>query len=252
MSSKTDEKGKPASEEPFLLSMLPFAGLVLILVVALLWRSHPFAGSAEKTKTDEREKLVVDRWERASSETIPVAETDFTMGPEDAPVTIVEYSDFQCPFCRAGAEAVRDTFARFPDDVRLVFKNFPLDKACNDEMTQQLHPLACRAAAVALCAGEEDSHRFWKAHDAMFASPQLSEKFLEGLPTELGLAPDSVAACLAAPATMEKIKADIAEARSLGVSSTPTLFVNGRRLSDYRDGLLSRLVEHVLSRAERP
>jgi protein-disulfide isomerase len=252
MGQRRDEKEEQrAQKEPFLLTILPFAGLGLVLLAALLWRYLPARSSTDEPSTADREKLVVERWERADEEEIPIEPTDYTRGPDGAPVTIVEYSDFQCPFCRAGASAIRDTLERYPDEVRLVFKNFPLDTACNEEMTQQLHPLACRAALVARCAGKDDPESFWKVHEKMFEAPQLSDAFLESLPAELSLPQDDLSKCVENPATMEEIKADIAYARKIGVRSTPTLYVNGRKLSDYRDGLLTRLVEHVLARADR-
>lgn len=246
-----EKREDPERKEPFLLTILPFAGLGLVLLAALLWRYLPARSSGNEPTFADREKLVIERWDRADEEEIPVEPTDYTRGPENAPVTIVEYSDFQCPFCRAGTSALKDTLARYPDEVRLVFKNFPLDTACNTQMTQQLHPLACRAALIARCTGKDDPERFWMVHDKMFDAPQLSDAFLENLPEELSLPREELSKCMASPATMEEIKTDIAFGRSLGVNSTPTFFVNGRKLSDYRDGLMSSLVEHVLAGATR-
>jgi protein-disulfide isomerase len=256
MSEKPDaETGEP-KEEPFLLSMLPFAGLLLLLGCALLWHfvSPAAPGSGSRSSQGPTDgpgpaELAVDRWERANTRTIPVEPGDFTRGPEDAPVTIVEFTDFQCPYCRAGWSEVDKTLTQYGDKVRLVFKNFPLDKTCNDTMTQQLHPFACRAAIVARCVGEKDDSLFWKAHDLLFTVSDLSDEVLERIPAELSLKPKDIQACLSSDETVARIQRDIRQAQELGVTATPSFFLNGRPVADYRDGSLSRLVEHVLGEA---
>ncbi len=247
MSTKRDAESGETKEEPFLLSMLPFAGLLLLLAFALLWRfvGHSAPGS-NPPPAESPAKLAVERWERAETRTIPIDPGDFTRGPADAPVTIVEFSDFQCPYCRAGTTEVQKTLAEYGDKVRLVFKNFPLDISCNETMTQQLHPSACRAAIIARCAGEKDPALFWKAHDLLFGVSDLSDDVLARIPRELSLPSKELQACAASDESVAWIRRDIRQAQELGVTATPSFFLNGRPVADYRDGSLSRLVEHVL------
>ncbi|MGH9334274.1 MAG: thioredoxin domain-containing protein, partial [Vicinamibacteria bacterium] len=235
------------SKEPFFLSMLPFVGLGLLLVLALVWRYLPGKDAGAATLAEDRGKAVIDMWEQMGTAHLEIAETDFTLGPEDAPVTIVEFSDFQCPYCRTAAEAAKEVLSAHPDDVRLVFKNFPLDTACNEDMQQQLHPLACRSALAALCAGETRVELFWQAHDALFAAPQITERMLAQLPVDLSLPADSFESCLASEESTARVKEDLAQGRKLSITGTPAFFVNGRRAADYRDGALLRLVEHILA-----
>jgi protein-disulfide isomerase len=230
--------------------MLPFAGLALLLVLGVVWKYLPKSEPAPPPagpSAEERNALLLASFDQMPVRAIDLPLADFALGPEEAPVTVVEFSDFECPYCRRGAEAVREVHAKHPDDVRLVFKNFPIDTACHDALLQQLHPFACRAAFLARCAGASRPERFWQAHDALFAAPELSEEVLAGIPLELSIPQKELARCMASPEVVSKVKEDISLGRSLGVTGTPTFFVNGRRAPEYNDGALLRIVEHVLA-----
>jgi protein-disulfide isomerase len=249
MSKKPAAEDGETKEESFFLSMLPFAGLVLLLGLAFLWR-YISPGTPQNAQAPADAPgpaaLAVERWEKAAVRTIPIETGDFTRGPEDAPVTIVEFTDFQCPYCRAGWSEVQQALSQNEGKVRLVFKNFPLDTSCNETMSQQLHPFACRAAVVARCVGEKDEKLFWKAHDLFFGVSNLSDEVLARIPMELSVPPKEIQACIASSETVARIQRDIKQAKELGVTGTPSFFLNGRSVADYRDGSLSRLVEHVL------
>ncbi len=246
------EQEQTSAEEPFLLTILPFAGLGLLLVFAVLWRVLP--GKAEEpgdvptASPDEIAATVIARWERASARDIPIeAGRDFILGPEDARVTLVEFSDFECPYCRSAANGVHDVMEQFDGDVRLVFKNFPLDITCNQQMKEPMHRLACKAATLAWCAGRQDEALFWDTHDALFREPRLTADTLNRIPQDLGLDLQTLDGCLNAPTSSEAVKEDIALGRRLGVTGTPVFFANGRRVSDYRRAPLEAVVEHILS-----
>lgn len=228
--------------------MLPFAGLALLLILALVWRyvpreEPPTPAPPEPPSAEEIAALNIANFEQMPQREIEVSPADFSLGPDDARVTVVEFSDFECPFCRNGAQEVRAVLAKHPDDVRLVFKNFPIDIACHEGLERQLHPFACHAALLARCAGEP---KFWQVHDALFASTELSEDVMKQIPAELSLAKGELESCMESPGPLLKIKQDIALGRSLGVTGTPTFFINGRRAPEYQNGNLLRLVEHVL------
>lgn len=139
-----------------------------------------------------------------------------SVGPADAPVTIVEFSDFQCPYCREAQTTVKRVLANYKADVRLVFKHLPL----------QMHAQAFVAAQAAFCAGEQN--RFWPFHDSLFASTDLSAEALKKVATSVGLDSKSFETCLADQATRSVILSDLNEAQRLGINSTPTFIVNGR------------------------
>lgn len=239
------------SEEPFILSILPFAGLGVLLLLGLLWRYVPREAPStpappEPPSAEEIAALTIANFEQMPRREIEVSPADFSLGPEDAPVTVVEFSDFQCPFCRNGAQEVRGVLEKHPDDVRLVFKNFPIDMACHEGLERQLHPFACRAALLARCAGKSKAERFWQVHDALFGATEISEDVLNRIPVELSMGKGEIESCMVLPGPLLKVKQDIALGRSLGVTGTPTFFINGRRAPEYQGGQLLALVEHVL------
>ncbi len=246
------DKEQTSTEEPFLLTILPFAGLGLLLVFAVLWRVLP--GKAEEpgdvptASPEEIAATVIARWEQAPTRDIPIeAGRDFILGPEDARVTLVEFSDFECPYCRSAANGVHDVMEKFDGDVRLVFKNFPLDITCNQQMKKPMHRLACKAATLAWCAGRQDEALFWDTHDALFREPQLTADTLNRIPNDIGVDQERLDACVDSQASVAAVKEDIALGRRLGVTGTPIFFANGRRVSDYRRAPLEAVVEHILS-----
>ncbi len=137
-------------------------------------------------------------------------------GPKDAKVTIIEFSDFQCPFCKKGAERMDEVLKAYPKDVKLVFKNLPLP----------FHPEAKPAAIAALAAGKQG--KFWEMHDALFNNQgALSSKLYDRLAKELGLDLAKFKKDSADPAIAKMVDEDAALATKLGIRGTPGFFVNG-------------------------
>jgi protein-disulfide isomerase len=155
---------------------------------------------------------------------VPVAATGPSRGPATAPITIVEWSDFECPFCRRAVPVVDELLALYGERVRIVYRHFPLEK---------IHPRARGAAAAAVCA--EAQGRFWEYHDRLFAGDAaLDAPALAGHAAQLGLDRAAFDACLADPATQARIDADAEAGRQAGISGTPAFFVNGIHLSGAR------------------
>jgi protein-disulfide isomerase len=142
-------------------------------------------------------------------------------GPADAPVTIVEFSDFHCPFCRSVQPTLNTLLQKYPGKVRLVYRHFPLDS---------LHPQARRASEASWCAAEQN--RFWEFHDRVYANgPDASEETIARLAGEAGLDAAKLASCLASGRAAESIAKDVEEGSKFGITGTPGFFVNGRTLS---------------------
>ncbi len=140
-------------------------------------------------------------------------------GVEKAPVTIVEFSDYECEFCEKAEPATRKVLDEYPDRVRIVFRNFPLS----------IHPHAQKAAEAALCAGEQG--RYWEMHDLLFANQKALEPArLKQYARSLGLDPGAFDRCLDSGSKAAAVGADRHDAESLGVVSTPSFFINGRLL----------------------
>lgn len=140
-------------------------------------------------------------------------------GPATA-VTIVEFGDFQCPFCRAVEPTLHALLTKYPEDVRLVFRNMPLEN---------VHPNAMVAARAGVCADRQG--KFWQMHDEMFShQDELNEPQLEQMAKHEGLKLRAFDACLGDQRTIEVVNQDAAIATELGINSTPYFFINGRPL----------------------
>ena len=150
-----------------------------------------------------------------------------SFGEAGAPVVIVVYSDFQCGFCKEEGKVLRETVAKeYPNQVRVYFKDFPLE---------QIHPWAKPAAIAGRCIFRQKPAAFWDYHDWIFGvqgeitQDNLRAKVDEFAKTK-GLEPIQLGSCIEGKATEAEVDRSMAEARSLGINSTPTMFINGRRV----------------------
>src|SRR6266851_1455880 len=149
---------------------------------------------------------------------VEVAATGPSRGPENAPVTIVEFSDFQCPYCGREYPVVERLMKEYVGKVRLVFRHFPLD----------FHPFAQKAAEAGACAADQGGDKFWKLHDRMFTDQQkLAVEDLKGYAKELGLDSARFDKCLDGGEKRALVEADEKAGQEAGVSGTPAFFVNG-------------------------
>jgi protein-disulfide isomerase len=158
-------------------------------------------------------------------------------GRADAPVTVVVFCDLQCPYCASMAPSFQRLTTDFP--VRVVYRNFPV---------QRLHPDAVRAAEAAACA--QDQGRFWDMYQSMLSNPgELSESGILRQAGDLGLDTRAFDRCLFTDRHQADVQLDLADARALGVSGTPTLFVNGAFAEGLRSyDQLAALVRAALGR----
>ena len=140
---------------------------------------------------------------------------DPSIGPAGAPVTIVEFCDYQCSFCAELSGSLRRLTREFPSDVRVVFKDFPLDS----------RPDSDRAAEAASCAG--DQGRYWQMHDVLFANEDLSDPALRRYAARVGANVDTFMSCLNSGRHEEDWREDRRQGHVFGVNATPTFFVNG-------------------------
>jgi protein-disulfide isomerase len=158
-------------------------------------------------------------------------------GSRNAPIEVVVYSDFLCPHCRAWGGAFHDFLPRVADRLSLHYKFYPLD-ACNPAFADRpMHPGACWLAFGGVCADEQG--KFWEYHDRVFASGTSGtvpdRASVAALGTAIGADARLFEGCLDSPRPRERVSFDIAEAAGLGVTGTPTVFVNKRRLARLTD-----------------
>ena len=141
-----------------------------------------------------------------------------TKGPESAPITIVEYADFQCPYCTRALASLKQVEEKYAGKIRIVFRDFPLS---------QIHPFAAKAAEAGACAN--DQGKFWPMHDKLFANQtKLAVTDLKQHATDLGLDATEFGTCLDSGKHAAEIKKSVEEGQRYGLSGTPSFFINGR------------------------
>lgn len=207
---------------------------------AQFWRAQ--AQKLQETLDDPR-KFEAYRAEKARREfeAAPVTPIDLAglaaRGPETAPVKVVAFSDFLCPFCRNLGLALAQFVPQAAGRVAVYHKNFPLETSCNSKIKHSLHPGACTLALGAICAQRQG--KFDAYHDRVFGSelrnPQAAD--VARLAGEAGLNAAAMQGCLEDPRTKETLAAQIEEAHRLGISSTPTVYINGKKLPNINDFL---------------
>ncbi len=160
-------------------------------------------------------------------------------GPADAPVTILEFGDFQCPFCGSLHPTLERVRQIYPDTVRIVFRNFPL---------RNIHPQAQKAAEAALCAG--DQGRFWDYHDSLFENQSMLDvDALKARARDMDLNAAAFDTCLDLGAKAAAVQRDVDDGRAAGATGTPTLFINGRFMSGPSPRAIQNVIEDELDRA---
>lgn len=151
---------------------------------------------------------------------VATANSAGVLGPSHAPVTVVEFSDFQCPFCRRAEDSIKEVLQKYPSQVHFVYMDFPLS----------IHQHAMQAAVAGRCAA--DQGKFWPMHDAMFADQnKLDPAGLKATAAKLKLDTKSFDECLDKGQHTAEIHQSEAEGNSLGVDGTPTFFINGILMS---------------------
>jgi len=180
-----------------------------------------------------------------------VTDSDPALGPKDAPVTIVEFSDFQCPYCRIGAMIMKSIQDRYPTQVRVVFKPFPMDQSCNREIDHPMHDSACEAARVGICANrlgkfEAVYENFFEHQTDIVPGSAAEMAVKQGVDAgQLKSCVDSQDANSANSALLKSIEEGIA----LSVNATPTFFVNGHRVEGVLSGpFWDKLVDRLLKK----
>jgi protein-disulfide isomerase len=157
-------------------------------------------------------------------------------GTQDAPVTIVEFSDYQCPFCAEIAPTINEILAEFDGQVLFVYRDLPLES---------IHPDAFKAAEAANCAGEQG--KYWEMHDTLFANQSaLSTDALKEYATILELDMDQFNHCLDTGQYESEIRHDMQQAGEYQAGSTPTFFVNGQRVLGANPDALRSVIQNIL------
>jgi protein-disulfide isomerase len=178
----------------------------------------------ERRAAPEAARAYVDELRKAASVEVlldrprtQVAATGPARGPADAPVTIIEFSDYQCPFCRRAEPTVKQVLDTYEGKVRFVFRHFPLDR---------IHPQARGASEAAACAAEQG--KFWEYHAELFSGDgQLDRPALDAAAQKTGLDAAAFKTCVDERKTQKLVEGDVEAGEEAGVSGTPAFFING-------------------------
>ncbi len=203
-------------------------GAVLLSSVAGLAGSQLLARSL--TGSDQqRLAQVTENLLRQKFHSLEVKERPF-MGSDSAGVTVVEFSDFLCPYCAKAAKFLKLAGAGNHDRARFVFRHYPLDNSCNPRLSSNFHPGACLLAEGAACAQEQG--RFWDYHDIAFETREkISLAVIQNIAGRIELDAAAFNSCLDSGRGLRVVTEDIQAAINAGVTATPTLFINGRKLT---------------------
>lgn len=187
----------------------------------------------EGLSASEIETAFTARYGRDTAVEIPIGDAPVRGSPM-APITIVEFSDFECPHCRLAAPLLERLVREYEGRVRVVFMNYPIDG----------HVHAGDAARGAIAAGNQG--KFWEMHDMLYRNQEaLAPEDIEGYAEQLGLDLERFRTDVQAPATQERVDSNKELGRELGVRGTPTIFVNGRRFNGEPESLAAYVQEEL-------
>jgi protein-disulfide isomerase len=166
-----------------------------------------------------------------------------SLGDPNAPVTLVEYADFECPTCRSLHDVLRGLLPNYAGKVRLIFKDFPIE---------QIHPWARTAAIAGRCAYQQDPKAFWKMYDLIYDNQEVISAAnawtkVSDYAAQSGLNAETFKACMAGPEAADAVNASRANGVQVEVNSTPTIFVNGRRIVGADPHLLEQYINYELA-----
>ncbi len=208
-------------------------GLVFALVVVV--GQLTYSGGIEDAIASNRAQFIED-FEGAAPTLAELPWDEHYLGEPDAPFHVVEYADFQCPWCARCSAQVHALKDRYPGQIHFVFRHYPLGTDCNPGNSNNMHPDACLASYAAECAGRHG--RFWEMYNGLFtmfttlsqqrARPQPED--FRALAHELEVPAEDFYYCLEEAAVRERIVASVLSGRESGVSGTPALYVNGKLL----------------------
>lgn len=203
--------------------------IVIVLLSWFVWRVLSYANQIQKGEIDPS---TFDFSENSMSSlrlaAIPisdqpaniVSDDDASLGRKDAPITIVEFADFQCPYSREASFTMRELALKYPEKINYIYRDFPLS---------EVHPLAQKAAEASECAA--DQGKFWEYHDKLFQNQSdLSQERFYQFAAELNLNTSFFRSCLDSGTYKKEVETDYQEGLQAGVRGTPTFFINGNRI----------------------
>ncbi len=217
-------------------------GTFVVLCLSLLFLKNLGSETLPASQIDEAAQSILNTAPLSVQEGLmPLA-----LGPMVAPISIIEFSDFQCPHCKKGALIMHALQGRYPNQIRVVFRNFPLDPSCNRSLQTPGHHVACEAAKVAICGASQG--KFQEIYEKLFENQTSLETGVPAkLAQELGLNAEKLSQCIKSKETQKLLSQDIEDALLLKIESTPTFFINGRKVEGaYPLSVWEKVIENLL------
>ncbi|NDC37368.1 MAG: hypothetical protein EBZ48_04875, partial [Proteobacteria bacterium] len=183
---------------------------------------------------------------------------DYSKGAADAPIQVLEFSDFQCPYCRNLFASLEPILERYKESTRVTLLNFPIDNSCNPQIPRPGHQFACYSASFAICAGEQG--RFWDTVQYLFTLPELEGSAsrdagiaaINGAMLRLSLDSDGMRECLGSNRPAKRLSTDIQAAVSLGIQGTPLVVINGRAVANPTPDTIEAIFAKIIGTKPRP
>ncbi len=233
---------------------------LLLLIAAVFYLPSVLAPiiaarSPQQQQIKEVLELALQDWKAQAPTDIAIQNDgpmrDYSKGETFAPLRIVEFSDYECPACRAFHGALEEILKNYGKRIHFVHKNYPLDQACNPTLPFPMHINACFLANAVRCAGEQG--QFWEMNDRVFVLPEVDDakgpevvmKAVYQTAADLNLDTEAFKDCIYSGRQLEKIRQDIQEGTRLGVQGTPSVWMNGRKLKAANPLILKHLLENA-------
>ena len=225
---------------------------IAIFAASLYFTLKAKVASATRQSLFIDSKPIIAEYESQVLQNIPVYDDDAMDGRSDSLIQVVVFSDFYCPGCRKFSEEISQVIKESKGRYQVVFKHFPLSSTCNPVMKKDLHPLACEAALAAEAANKQG--KFWAYHDSLFAAEPITDPAgFRTIAEEVGLNLQQFDEYIHSKEAMQKVFRSVLIGKEIGIESTPTVFLNGRRAKDLRLGILRFLIDReVEKKAGRP
>lgn len=222
--------------------------LVAIVVYQWLYIEASLRPAVRQSSSELQESLTAYQSEPVKD--IPISPADPRLGNDSVPAQLIVFSDFRCLACRRFSVVLNDLLTEFDGELSVVFKHLPLSNACNPTVKSDFHPGACDLAWAADVARQQQ--QFWDFHNALFASMQRDWRSqLETAMHQQKIHPDQFSAAAGKQAARQKVEEDILLAEQLGLRSTPSVFLNGRRVTRLSRISLRHLIRWEIEAATR-
>jgi protein-disulfide isomerase/uncharacterized membrane protein len=212
-----------------------FVSLILVGFIGILTLLPYFIRSKSSANTFVENSIqqFYAQWKDLPQKKFSISPGDGTWGNPNSPIQIVEFSDFECPFCRKAAFTLHTALKFFKNRVYFVFKNFPLDSSCNPNIQYQLHAHACKLARLATCTQMQG--KFWAYHDQAFlklTDEDIKEGF-DHIAEVLSpvISKEAISSCLSDSKTLKMVTEQIVQGTQITVKATPSIYINGKLIT---------------------